>query len=402
MNLRAIGVNILIAWCCLSMASCETIHVTALTTKPATADRFGDLASLIQPGGHFLRLGAGQYRLGPGTLEIPPDFQLMGAGAATIIHVAPATKVALRLGPGSRLSQLRFDCRDAVAGNVGDFLILVPPGASNVTLDNLEILDCPRAAIGLDHASDVVIRDCQFERIALAVNVLFSRNVRVEDNTIVDAKIHALQFWGNWHWKQQLADNLLFCGNTVLDGGNCCIWGSGGRHIIMSNNFVDGAKDIGLDLEWCSDSLISANIARRCKNAGIALFFACRNVAITDNSIANDAPIRAGDTKADWWVRSGIWLTYPNRKSFASDHGHENITIVGNAITCAAGQRRAIWIGSEARNVVIANNAILGGRVWSGGRDGEHPMHLTLQPENVVLGAENPPAPAATQAIAPP
>lgn len=95
-----------------------------------------------------------------------------------------------------------FDGQGAVAGGVADFFIAIPRSAANVTLDSLQIQDCPRTAIGLDHASDVVIRNCRFERIALAVNILFSRNVRVENNTVVDARIHGIQFWGNWHWRQ--------------------------------------------------------------------------------------------------------------------------------------------------------------------------------------------------------
>ena len=368
------------------------------TTQPA-AGRFTDLASLIRSGAHVLRLGEGQYQLGPGTLEIPADFQLIGAGPATVVHAMPGTKVALRLRSGTRLSRIRFDGHEVAAGSVADFFISVPPDTKNVTLDNLEILDCPRAAIGLDHASDVVIRNCRFERIALAVSIEFSHSVRIQDNAVVDATIHGIQFWGNWKWQQQAADNLLFSGNTVVNGGNCCIWGSGARHVIMANNFVDGAKDVGLDLEWCSDSVISANVARRCHNAGIALFFACKNVAITGNSVANDAPISDEDAKADWWARSGIWLTYPNRKRFRirswSRECHHRRQHHRLRLRVSAG--RSGW-RPEARNVVIANNAIAGGQVWSGGRDRERPMRLTPEPNNVVLGAEAAPANSTTQA----
>ena len=375
----------------LATASCAHVEAAAPATKPPAA-RFPELASLLRPGTHLLRLSEGDYELGPQTLDLPADFQLVGAGAATVIHARPGTTVALRLGSGARLSHLRFDAHDAEHGGVNDFFIFIPRESANVTLDHLQVLDCPRTAIGLDHATDVIIRDCRFERIALGLNILFSRNVRVQDNTVLDATIHGLQFWGNWRWQQQDADNLLFCGNTVRNGGNCGIWGSGARHVVLANNFVDGCADVGLDLEWCSDSVISANIARRCKNAGIALFFACTNVAITGNSIANDAPISPAEAKAEWWARSGIWLTYPNRRDFKSDHGHQNVTIVGNSITCAPGERRAVWVGAEARNVVVANNALLGGHVWSGGRDGERPMRLTLEPDNIRLGADAPAA----------
>ena len=301
-----IGVSSFFMLCFLTMACRSHVDVARPTTE-AVAGHLTDLASLIKPGVGLLRLPAGQYQVGPGTLEIPANFELIGAGPASVVHAAPGTKVALRLGSGARLSHICFDGHGAAPGSVGDFFILIPRDAANVTLDDLEVRDCPRAVIGLDHASDVVIRNCRFERIALAVNILFSRNVRVQDNTVVDARIHGLQFWGNWHWQQQRTDNVLFSGNTVINGGNCCIWGSGGRHIIMANNFVDGAKDVGLDLEWCSDSVINANVARRCKNAGIALFFACRNVAISGNSVMNDAPISPEDAKARLVVR--IWAS---------------------------------------------------------------------------------------------
>jgi len=358
---------------CLAAMTLRGCHAGPSSAKDrALTGTYTDLASLIQPGSHVLHLPEGHYQLGPATLQIPTNFQLIGAGPTTVVHIAAGTKVALQLVSGSRLSNIRFDAHGVAPGSVNDFFISLPSDTSNVTLENLQILDCPRCAIGLDHARDVVIRNCHFERIALGVNVLFSRNVRVQDNTVIDAKIHGLQFWGNWKWQQQAAENLLFSGNTVIHGGNCCIWGSGARHVILSNNFVDDCKDVGLDLEWCSDSVISANIAQRCKNAGIALFFACRNVAITGNSVVNDALITPDDAKADWWVRSGIWLTYPNRRDFPSDHGHQNISIVGNTITCdPPGPRRAIWIGSEVHNVVIANNAITGAQIWSGGHDGE-------------------------------
>ena len=391
-----VGTAIFVELCLATLAALAGV---APTTEPA--GQFTDLASVIQQNTHVLRLAQGQYQVGPGTLDIPADFELIGAGRSTVIHAASGTKVALRLHSGSRLSNMHFDGHGVAKGNVNDPFISIPSDTANVTLDNLHIADCPRAAIVTDHASDIVIRNCRFERIALATNILFSRNVRVLDNTVVDATIHGLQFWGNWKWQQQDADNLLFSGNTLINGGNCCIWGSGARHVILANNLLDGAKDVGLDLEWCSDSVISANVARRCRNSGIALFFACHNVAITGNSIANDAPISAEDAKADWWVRSGIWLTYPNRKDFPDDRGHDNITIVGNAIACAPGDRRAMWIGSESHNIVIGNNAITDGQIWSGGHDGEHPMHLKLEPTNVVLNAQPPASSSTTPTFAP-
>ncbi|HEX2951508.1 MAG TPA: hypothetical protein VHV83_18380 [Armatimonadota bacterium] len=71
---------------------------------------------------------------------------------------------------------------------------------------------------------------------------------------------------------------------------------------------------------------------------------------------------------ADYWICAGIWLTYPNRDSFPGDHGHRDVTISGNTIVCTAdGPRRAMLIGSESKNVLVADNTISGGKIWKGG-----------------------------------
>ena len=105
------------------------------------------------------------------------------------------------------------------------------------------------------------------------------------------------------------------------------------------------------------------------KNGGISLFFSCKNVAISGNAIQNDHAISTEDAKADWWVRSGIWLTYTNKKVFPNDTGHKNISIVGNAISNAEGKRRAIWIGSHSDEISLFGNVLGGGQVFRGGEN---------------------------------
>jgi len=76
-------------------------------------------------------------------------------------------------------------------------------------------------------------------------------------------------------------------------------------------------------------------------------------------------------------VRTGIWLTYPNRESFKDEKGHRDITIVGNTVYCAPdGDRRALWIGSESDNITVADNTFNGGDTWFGGEHNVHPLNL--------------------------
>jgi hypothetical protein len=159
-------------------------------------------------------------------------------------------------------------------------------------------------------------------------------------------------------WLGQKSEDVIVTGNYVKNGGHGAIWGTGVTRAVFANNIVDGASDVGLDLEWSEDSVITANTVRNCANAGIALFFACRRIGISGNTILNDHPMpEPGKTApGGWWVRSGIWLTSPDRKKFPEDSGHEAITITGNTITGDGLRRRGIWIGRESRTITLGAN----------------------------------------------
>ena len=58
---------------------------------------------------------------------------------------------------------------------------------------------------------------------------------------------HGIQFWGNWEWKNKAMTDIVLIGNYVKNGGGGAIWGTGATRVVMANNVVDGAYDIGLD-----------------------------------------------------------------------------------------------------------------------------------------------------------
>jgi len=371
----------------LAAPALDTIDVK--TQAGAKGDGFANdtvaFRTAFAAGARTVVVPPGTYLLGPQSLELPSSTILCGAGATTILKAAKGTTTMLVMKDCCRLADLAFDGELVLSGGANDPGLILIRSVKSIRLDRVRFDHVDRDCVFLDHAGSVAIADCDFSTVGLAINTVFSSRLTVTGNRITDARVHGMEFWGNANWKNQDMSDIIVTGNHVKDGGAGAIWASGGRGIVMANNVIDGATDVGLDLEWCSDSAITGNSVRRCKNGGISLFFACRNIAITGNSVANDYPISAVDEKAEWWVRSGIWLTYPDRDTFKEDQGHRDITIVGNSIVCAPGQRRAIWIGSESQNVVINANAIAGGGAWYGGVNKVKPMVLSELPANVVV-----------------
>lgn len=311
---------------------------------------------------------AGSYVVGPQAIVIPSNMAIRGTGNATVIKLAEGTGTAFLPGKGSSIAAMHIDGAKGRPGGVSDGVIMLGNGSHGVTIDSVSFTGSPRTCIVTDHADDTTIRNCRFVDVFQAISIQFSNQIRISHNTVIKAKSHGIQFWGNWKWDSKGCDNILISGNYVRNGGGGAIWGAGARHVIASGNIVDGATDVGIDLEWCDDSVITGNVVSNFENGGISLFFACKGVSITGNTINNNRPII--DPKADWWARAGIWLTYPNTESFPKDNGHRDVTITGNTINCAEGDRRAIWVGSLSDNIVIGSNAIKGGGIWSGGGTG--------------------------------
>lgn len=304
---------------------------------------------------------AGKYLIGPETIAVPAQIILHGDGAASVLKLAKNTGVIFKLGKSVTINRVAFDGKDGKSGGVPDGVLSLPNKTKDIVIDSVSFLNCDRACIVTDHSDDLIIQNCTFRNIGLAISLVFSQRVKITGNSVFNARLHGIQFWGCYDWKSKDGADIIITGNYVKDGGGGAIWGSGTTRAVIANNIVDGAKDVGIDLEWCDDSVISGNTVRNFENAGISLFFACRRVSITGNTIINDRPI--ADPNAVFWIRAGIWLTDPNRKSYQDDHGHKDIAITGNVINCAGGNRRAMYIGAESENVTITGNTTQGGEI---------------------------------------
>lgn len=328
---------------------------------------------------------AGDYRIS--SLTLPKGASLHGAGAASTL-ICPEDKTVLTLQSDTRVAQLRFvgEQKEGREWGPQSRALIDVVSVKNVTIENIRVEDYKNTAIRGDHGQVITIRDCYLQNVNWAVDLSFCHEVKVLGNSVIDAHMHGIQFWGNYNWQMQDSSDLIIANNYVKNGGSGAIWGTGAHRVVVQGNIIDGAKDVGLDLEWCTDGVITGNVVRGCENGGISLFFSSQRITISGNTILNDSPIPADAPKDGWWVRSGIWLTFPGRETFKDDHGHRDVTITGNTIVCADdGPRRGIWIGSESDNILLANNLIINGQSWFGGEHNVNPPSLIRLPDNVLL-----------------
>jgi len=285
-----------------------------------------------------------------GELALPDNTYIHGGGSATVLQLAEGAAYVLQMGNHTSLTNLRLDGAEAAADNWTKGLIRLP-SVKEVALTNLVIENYQGSGISTDHADYVTIRDCRIQNLACAVMIVFSQRIRVLNNTVLDCSKHGIQFWGNWQFERKECSDLLIQGNYSRDAGGGAIWGTGAVRVVTSDNIVVNAEDVGIDYEWCDDSVICGNSVIGAANAGISLFYACKNIAITGNTVVLRDLEKGKQT--------GIWLTPTNRGQFKEDYGHRNVTIVGNTIRGEGARKVGITVGAESRDIVIANNTLM-------------------------------------------
>jgi parallel beta-helix repeat protein len=294
----------------------------------------------------------GVYRIG--TVELPDQTWFHGDGRASVIRFVPGKhgKAAINVGTSCRVSNLRFTGTEPfenwITGKASmEPVMLLAQGRQDIEIDRVQIDDFRHNGIWLEGCEDVRIANCVLEKLFQGMEIDNCKRVHVTGNRLREMRNHGIQFWGQSNFTKMLCEDLIFANNYVFHGGSGAIWGTGARRVVMSGNIVDGAKDIGLDLEWCYDCTITGNTTKNCWNAGIALFLSCRNVSISGNSVFID--------DGEEGRRDGIWLTGVNRGLYRKDFGHRQISITGNTIHAEGRQRHGISIGSGYDVVCAAN-----------------------------------------------
>ena len=353
----------------------------------------------LASGNKSIHIPPGTYKLGPETLVIPAGVQITGGGNATRLVPAEGTVTLLKLSKDCSLRDLCIEGDKVKKGRPDDPGLIHIEKADGVDIENVKFTNTDRVCIRTHYSNDISIRNCDFRNIGMAIHLRYTCRAKVLGNTVINARMHGIEFWGNLRpnrvWSKTKCNDLIFANNYIKNGGGGALWGAGAKRVIMNGNIVDGARDVGLDPEYCEDVVITGNITRNCYNAGIAVFFACKRVTITGNTVYNNSvpkdkeksaiftmlqrKLTKEEMKLPWYVRSGIWLVPPNREAYTLDDGNEDITIVGNTIYTTDDDkipRRDIWIGAEAKNVRIQGNTLSGHGIYYGGHHAVHPQTL--------------------------
>lgn len=341
-----------------------TASLLAFGARPdGSEDAAPAFRKAVEAGAKTILIPAGTFAVGE--LALPDSVSLRGVGEESrLIPFGEKPKFVVRGGSNAIFSDFSVD----LGGKKEQALFFLR--ARNVTVSRVFIRNSTAFGINFDHVDGALIENCVIRDTHTGIMQTYCSNVRTMRNTVTGSIKHGIQFWSQDHWRPEARTrNLWFCDNYVKNSptGDGGIWGVGVIGVVMSGNIVECARDVGLDLEWCEDAVISGNVTRDTEHGGISLFFSCRNVTITGNTVVNN---RVYDKEpGGYWVRAGIWLTYPNTGTFKNDTGHENITIAGNTIVNGPGPRRPIWVGS-GRNILIRNNNIDRGMIYHGGKHG--------------------------------
>ena len=196
--------------------------------------------------------------------------------------------------------------------------------SEGICIKNCELTGFLQSGIYNDHGHGMSLENLVITDTGTGINTVFASDISVRNSYVKNCSEHGIQFWNNWEGTKD-GQNLIYEGNIVMDVGGGGIWGTGAERVVMRNNVVDNCGDVGLDLEYCDDSLILDNYAGRCVNGGVSLFYSCEDVLIKDNIIYNNAPPKDGG------VHAGIWLT-DAYGVYDYDTGHRDIKIYDNSI----------------------------------------------------------------------
>ena len=355
----------------------------------------------LAAGNKSIHIPPGTYKIGPETLVVPAGVQITGGGNATRLVPADGTVTLLRLSKNCSLRNFCIKGGKVKKGSTGAPGLVHIEKVDNVSIDNVKFTNIDRVCIRTHYANDINIRNCDFRNIGMSMNIRYTNRAKVLNNTIIDARLHGIEAWGSKgsgkgrEHEKILGEDLIFANNYIKNTGITGIMTAGCRRVVIANNIVDTVKDVGLDPEFSEDVVISGNTTRNCYNAGISLFFTCKRVSITGNTVYNNSvpkdkeksaiftmlqrKLSKEEIKLPWYVRSGIWLVPPNREKMATDTGHEDVSIVGNTIYTVGDDgipRRDIWIGAEVKNVRIEANTLSGKGIYYGGHHMVHPQTL--------------------------
>lgn len=331
------------------------------------ADDTAFFNALLASPSNTIVLAPGTYHLDQ--IMVPAGKTLIGGQPRpTIIH-STSNSPMLTVSSGTTLENIAFTGFWATNNVIGE-VCMHAGSVTGIVLRSLAF-DHFQYAIESDHTgenflppspvgSGMRIENCSFLDVARGANIVNSRSILCNSNTLARILEHGLQFWGYWDVipTARFASDITFIGNVVSNvSGGAGIWGSAGDRILMQSNRVVMVGDMCLDLELCADSQIRDNYAEGAYYGGIGVYFSASNIVVSNNMVVNNR--YAPQDINGWWVRAGIWLNDASFKQY--------VTLIGNTITNTTDlPRRSIWVQSTNVNHIAAryNRTINAPNYW--------------------------------------
>ncbi len=274
----------------------------SIVTFGAVGDGRTDNTQAIQQaldsGMKSLLVPAGRFATGPITMRDGQRLHGEGAASVLVLNTANRTPHLLKTASHCRIENLTLTSGDEQiehSSNEEPALIFIYR-QTHVTVKDVRFRDFPYTGANCRESDDLMFLDNRLENMNEAMRFRRCRRVNASGNVIREMKMHGIEFWGhhrdypNKKFTVMGCEDLIFTNNYIYRGGGGAIWGTAARRVVIANNVIDTAHDIGLDPEWCEDVTIVGNTIRNCETAGIALFLSCRNVAITGNTIIGKGP----------------------------------------------------------------------------------------------------------------
>jgi parallel beta-helix repeat protein len=251
----------------------------------------------------------------------------------------------LFIPPGNyRISNRLFVNAPVKITGVGD--------SSQIFIDN-----DPASAIYLSNASNVTIRDLKIKSLATVRNssqeciyIIDSTNVIV-DNVSCDGSAATFALVRRSHECVITNCNI---NNTLADGIHIT---DGSTGVIVSNNILINTGDDSIavvsyvgDGAYCEDVTITGNQITNSKSRGIT-HVGGKRVIITNNNINGTA------SSGILVLRDGFYNTYAPYDTIVGNNILSNV----GAVTPAGANRIGIEITTDATNVTVIGNNIIGG-----------------------------------------
>jgi hypothetical protein len=214
------------------------------------------------------------------------------------------------------------------------------------------LLDGTGASYGINlvSCSNYAIRNCEIRKANTLIHLDFSDNGVIDGvrmfgrgYTQTASQNHGIQWWGGDPTSGDPGTrikNIVISNCYGEDFSGAAIWGASGENIAVTGCMVRNCKDIGIDFEFCHNSVMSGNSVELCAAACYALFLGCTGCSITGNVGDNTGQVLEPSLN-----KHVCWLT-----AHANDHN----TISGNTFTTDGGEVMRVHATSKY-NIISGN-----------------------------------------------